>query len=125
LRESEDASGRMMYDLLKNPETYEVIERDDGLVQALPALGYVSDYPKWSPRNKTAMKYVKGRVLDIGCGAGRHSLYLQRKGFDVLGIDMSPYAIKTSKLGFQECKSHVSRTSSTSARDLRYSADDG
>jgi ubiquinone/menaquinone biosynthesis C-methylase UbiE len=37
------------------------------------------------------MKYVKGRrVLDIGCGVGRHALYLQneeRQGFDVLGID--------------------------------------
>ena len=40
------------------------------------------------------MKYVKGRVLDIGCGAGRHSLYLQGKGFDVTGIDNSPLAIK-------------------------------
>jgi cyclopropane fatty-acyl-phospholipid synthase-like methyltransferase len=40
------------------------------------------------------MKYVVGRVLDIGCGAGRHSLYLQQQGFDVLGVDMSPLAIE-------------------------------
>jgi SAM-dependent methyltransferase len=44
------------------------------------------------------MKYVRGRVLDIGCGAGRHLLYLQEKGFDVLGIDISPLAIKVCKL---------------------------
>jgi len=44
------------------------------------------------------MEFVKGRVLDIGCGAGRHSLYLQEKGFDVLGIDISPLAIKVCKL---------------------------
>lgn len=44
------------------------------------------------------MELVKGRILDIGCGAGRHSLYLQHKGFDVLGIDSSPLAIKVCKL---------------------------
>jgi len=88
----------MMYDFLKGQETYEVIERDDGHVQAFPASSYFSDYRKWSARHKTAMKYVRGRVLDIGCGAGRHSLYLQRRGFDVLGIDISPCAIKTCKL---------------------------
>ncbi len=97
LRE-EDAHGRLMYDFLKGQEVYEVVERDDGYVQAVPASGYFSDYRKWSPRHKRAMKYVRGRVLDIGCGAGRHSIYLQRKGFDILGIDISPYAIRTSKL---------------------------
>jgi SAM-dependent methyltransferase len=43
------------------------------------------------------MQLVKGRVLDIGCGAGRTSLYLQEKGFYVLGIDISPLA-KVCKL---------------------------
>ena len=37
-------------------------------------------------------------VLDVGCGAGRHSLYLQGKGFDVTGIDISPLAIKVCRL---------------------------
>src|ERR1043165_3676282 len=40
------------------------------------------------------MKYVRGSGLDVGCGAGRHSLYLQAKGFDVTGIDNSPLAIE-------------------------------
>jgi SAM-dependent methyltransferase len=30
------------------------------------------------------------RVLDVGCGPGRHSLALARRGFDVLGVDRSP-----------------------------------
>jgi SAM-dependent methyltransferase len=51
------------------------------------------------------MQFVKGRVLDIGCGAGRHSLYLQGKGFDVLGIDVSPLVIQVCKLrGLQKSK---------------------
>lgn len=36
--------------------------------------------------------------MDVGCGAGRHSLYLQEKGFDILGIDISPLAIEVCKL---------------------------
>ncbi len=61
-------------------------------------LSVISAYEKWSKIEKEALKFVKGRVLDIGCGAGRHSLYLQEKGFDVFGIDNSPLAIKVCKL---------------------------
>jgi ubiquinone/menaquinone biosynthesis C-methylase UbiE len=34
------------------------------------------------------------RVLDLGCGTGRHSLFLARKGFEVYATDMSPTAVK-------------------------------
>lgn len=45
-----------------------------------------------------ALQESKGRILDIGCGAGSHSLYLQNKGFDVTAIDISPNAIQACKL---------------------------
>ena len=38
---------------------------------------------------KTALKISKGKVLDLGCGAGCHSLYLQNKGFDVTAVEVS------------------------------------
>ncbi|NIQ07972.1 MAG: class I SAM-dependent methyltransferase [Candidatus Korarchaeota archaeon] len=44
-------------------------------------------------------------MLDIGCGVGRHSLYLQKRGFEVVGIDNSPLAIKVSRLrGLKKAK---------------------
>ena len=45
-----------------------------------------------------ALQLVKGRILDVGCGSGTHSLYLQEKGFDVTSIDISKNAIKACHL---------------------------
>ncbi len=99
LKNHEDAQGRSMYDYLKGKAACEIVERDDGYVDFTnaPAV-YFSQYKDWPPHVKKAMRYAGGRVLDIGCGAGRHSLYLQKKGLDALGIDLSPMAIKVCKL---------------------------
>lgn len=35
-----------------------------------------------------------GSVLDLGCGEGRNALFLAKKGFDVIGIDISKEAIE-------------------------------
>jgi SAM-dependent methyltransferase len=37
------------------------------------------------------------KMLDIACGRGRHAIYLNKKGFDVLGIDLSIASIKFAK----------------------------
>ncbi|HEY6161842.1 MAG TPA: class I SAM-dependent methyltransferase [Bacteroidia bacterium] len=37
------------------------------------------------------------RVLDMACGRGRHSLYLNKKGFDVAGMDLSEHSIAEAK----------------------------
>lgn len=43
------------------------------------------------------MRFVRGRVLDIGCGGGRVCLHLQERGLDVVCIDSSPGAIAACK----------------------------
>lgn len=46
-----------------------------------------------------AMQLAKGKTLDIGCGAGSHSLYLQNeRNLDVTAIDISKHAIEACKL---------------------------
>ncbi|MDM1299561.1 methyltransferase [Empedobacter falsenii] len=45
-----------------------------------------------------ALDLSKGKILDVGSGAGSHSLYLQEKGLDVLAIDISPKAIEACLL---------------------------
>lgn len=61
------------------------------------AQAYFADFKDWPKIQKQAIKFAKGKVLDIGAGAGRISLYLQKKGFDVTAIDNSPLAIKVCK----------------------------
>ena len=99
LKDYQDAHGHAMYDHLKGKAACEVVERDDGFVDPTNAPRvYFSEFGDWPPNEKKAMRYARGKVLDIGCGAGRHSLYLQGKGLDVLGVDASPLAVKVCKL---------------------------
>lgn len=55
-------------------------------------------YQEMPKIEKKALQLAKGKILDVGCGAGSHSLYLQQKGFDVTAIDISPNAIKACQL---------------------------
>jgi SAM-dependent methyltransferase len=55
-------------------------------------------YDEMPKIEQIALQLSKGKVLDIGCGAGSHSLYLQEKGFDVTAIDISENSIKTCEL---------------------------
>jgi len=46
-----------------------------------------------------ALLLAKGKILDVGCGAGSHSLYLQNeKKLDVTAIDISKNAIEACQL---------------------------
>lgn len=100
MEDRQDAYGHQMYDFLKKiREVSEIVERDDGFFGvSTGAKYYFSEYRSWHDRERKAMRYVTGRVLDVGCGAGRVSLYLQKKGFDVLGLDVSPQAIRICKI---------------------------
>jgi SAM-dependent methyltransferase len=115
MKDYQDAHGHAMHDYLRGKGGFEIVERDDGFITPsnAPAV-YFSKYRDWPAHEKKAMEYVRGKVLDIGCGAGRHSLYLQGKGFDVLGMDVSPLAIKACKLrGLKKAKlMSISRISS-------------
>lgn len=106
LKPEEDAYGQEMWACYKGERASEIVERDDGYfdVSSGPSV-YFSEYENWHTIERKAMEFVIGRVLDIGCGAGRHSLYLQKKGLDVLGIDNSPLAIRICKLrGLKKAK---------------------
>ena len=98
LTDQQDAFGHEIYDHYHGKEAFEIVERDDGFF--VPSFGpdlYFLEHADWPPSERQAIKFARGKILDIGCGAGRHSLYLQSHGFDVIGIDNSPLAVKVCK----------------------------
>ena len=47
---------------------------------------------KYAPQNKMVTRFIKmnvtpGKAIDLGCGAGRDTVYLIKNGWDVLAID--------------------------------------
>jgi SAM-dependent methyltransferase len=99
LRAEQDAYGRMIYDYhCGHNHDPEIIERDDGFISTSsgPA-AYFTSYAEWG-NGRQAIDLARGRVLDIGCGAGRIALHVQAKGHHVLAIDISPLAIKACRL---------------------------
>ena len=94
-----DAYGQWMLAALEGSVPGEIVERDDGFI-ALGSLGsglYLAPFRRWPPHHRRAMRFVRGRTLDVGCGPGRVCLHLQERGHDVVGIDISPGAIEVSR----------------------------
>lgn len=57
------------------------------------------DYNTMPKIEQKALQHAKGKVLDVGCGAGSHSLYLQNeRKLEVTAIDISSKAIEACKL---------------------------
>ncbi len=95
----DDVFGQEIWGHYNKKPVFQVVDREDGYINVDNELeSYFYSYKNWEKHEKEAIKYAKGRCLDIGCGAGRACLYLQSKGQYALGIDTSPLAIKTCKL---------------------------
>ena len=60
----------------------------------------VADVERWTARNATffglltALVPAGGRILELGCGPGRHAISAARLGFQVLGIDINPAVVE-------------------------------
>lgn len=74
------------------------MERQDGLRRPSSMETYFAPASKWSRLEREAMRLVRGRVLDLGCGPGRHVLFFQRRGFDVVGVDASPTQVALARI---------------------------
>ncbi len=98
MKKDKDVYGQEIMEYLKKGKSFEIVERDDGYIaQSEGPENYFQDFNKWNSSEKKAISYAKGKVLDVGAGAGRVSLYLQKKGLNATAIDNSPLAIAACK----------------------------
>jgi len=75
----------------------EIVERDDGFISAAPAARYLAPPRDWPRGDRLAMATCRGRVLDVGAGAGRFALALQERGVEVTALDVSPGAVEVCR----------------------------
>jgi SAM-dependent methyltransferase len=96
LRPEQDAYGQMLRAALDGAELHEIVERDDGFITAsiFGPKAYLAPFRRWPAHHRQGMRYVRGRVLDVGAGGGRVALHLQERGHDVVAVDVSPGAIE-------------------------------
>ncbi|MFW9960359.1 MAG: class I SAM-dependent methyltransferase [Candidatus Thorarchaeota archaeon] len=73
------------------------IERDDGRIETLQVLDYIRPLLEWPECERLAIQHATGKVLDIGCGAGRVLFNLQSLGHEVVGIDLARGAIEACR----------------------------
>ena len=76
---------------------HEVIERDDGFIGIADAAAYFGGRDQWPRPEQWGGDRVSGRVLDVGCGAGRHGVPLAEAGHEVLGVDTSAGAVAVAR----------------------------
>jgi SAM-dependent methyltransferase len=93
----QDAYGQILLAAFEGRSAQEIMERDDGLIYAGSPVDYFAPFRRWPAVERRAMRYVRGRVLDVGCGAGRVSLHLQARGHGVVAIDESPLAVEVAR----------------------------
>ena len=94
-----DILGTALLDYYHGNYTEDIInETNISEEDVLPLPYFFRKHSEMPVLEKAALKLCQGKVLDVGCGAGCHSLYLQKKGMQVTAIDTSKGAVDVCKL---------------------------
>ncbi|MBI4673710.1 MAG: class I SAM-dependent methyltransferase [Chloroflexi bacterium] len=92
-----DLFAQALLELYETGQVTLYVERDDGFIDEDDLSWYLTSFAEFPRFEKRALKLARGRVLDVGCAAGRHALYLQRRGLEVTGIDSSPLLVQLAQ----------------------------
>ena len=94
-----DVFGRAILDYQLGNYTEDIITSTSISDEDILPISYLfRDFNEMPILEQKALEMATGSILDIGCGAGSHSLYLQEKGLTVKSIDISEGAIETCNL---------------------------
>ncbi len=74
-----------------------VVHDQDGETEVVPARVFFRERGEFSALEEAALDLCRGRVLDVGAGAGCHSLVLQERRLSVCAIDVAPEAVEVMR----------------------------
>ena len=95
-----DLIGRAILDFQTNNSPEDIITETSISEADNMSVAYLfRSYNEMPQLEQCALQLAKGTVLDVGCGAGSHSLTLQNdRNLDVTSIDISPNAVQACSL---------------------------
>lgn len=95
-----DLFGKAMFDFQTNNSPEDIITETTISEEDEMSVDYLfRSYNEMPKLEQKALQLANGKILDVGCGAGSHSLSLQNdRNLDVTSIDISEKAIETCKL---------------------------
>jgi ubiquinone/menaquinone biosynthesis C-methylase UbiE len=95
-----DLIGQAIHDYYhnENPEDLQT-ETSISELDELPVEYLFRDFKEMNAIEQQALELAKGKVLDIGAGAGSHALYLQNeRNLNVIALDISPKSVEVCRL---------------------------
>lgn len=91
-----DVFGNALLDYLQGNYSEDITTHSSlGDTDHMPLPYIFRDFKTMPAIEQKALQLAEGKVLDVGCGAGSHSLWLQEQGKNVVALDISAGAITT------------------------------
>lgn len=95
---TEDIYGKGLLAYLNgNKHAVFTVESDIAETEEWPVSTFFRSYENMSEAEQIALSRTEGIILDIGAGAGSHTLWLQQHGNDVTAIDISEGAVEVMR----------------------------
>jgi SAM-dependent methyltransferase len=101
-----DVFGTAIEDYYKGNKSATIIVHSEGFdQQEIRCKQLFRSFRQLPNLEKEALRLARGKILDIGAGAGCHSLILQQKGADVTALEISAKAVEVmSQRGISKVK---------------------
>lgn len=93
----EDIYGQALLDYAAGNEKSLYLETSYGPREEMPVSHYFRDYDGLPDIEQIALQFCSGDILDVGAGAGVHSLILQENDNTVTALELSPGACQVMK----------------------------
>jgi len=92
-----DLFGHVLWDYLHGASSEYFMRRDDNYSDRDSTGRYFRSWEELPAHQRCLLNHARGQVLDVGAGAGQHTLALQTRGLKVTAIDKSPLAVEVCR----------------------------